>query len=156
MTVLREAYGITALRCGRLRPRVPPPRSRAGTVPESTRGETALPGNHWSRDVPRTGHPLGYSLYSQPAGESYVRARESSHGTGRHFAACGNHILSCSGLSTVISRATLTGFCRVPVGKRPFGESRGRLGMTVLREAYGITAGLLRDYDGMSPYTSPT
>ena len=49
----------------------------------------------------------------------------------------------------LIPWVTLTVPHRVPVGKRPFGGSRGRLGMAVRREAYEITTGLPRDYHGM-------
>ena len=79
----------TALRYERLQPRVHP-RSRAGTVSEPTGGEAAgrggeaaLPGDHWSRDVSCTSHPLRHPLRSQPACEGHVQARESSHGGGQ-------------------------------------------------------------------------
>ena len=45
-------------------------------------GEAALSGNFWSRDVPRTGHPLRHPVRCQPAREGHVRVRESSHGGG--------------------------------------------------------------------------
>ena len=40
----------------------------------------ALPGNYWSRDVPRTSHPLRHPLRGQPVGEGYVQAHEGPHG----------------------------------------------------------------------------
>ena len=90
ITISQRLYGGggTALRCGRMKTRVHY-RSRAGTAPEPTGGEsakrggeTALPGDHWSCDVPRTNHPLRHPLRGQSAGEGHVQAHESSHGGG--------------------------------------------------------------------------